>query len=341
MLAITENALGVDVCRNLSELASLRREWRALCDACPSTTPFQRPEWLLSWCETFAPARPYALVVRRAGRLVGLAPFFVWDDSGTPTLALLGAGHSDYLDIAAHEAYASAVLEAIAQQLERDRKDFTVCSFHDLRPNALLGRMRRLAGYRDHRSAETTCPQLRIGKDVRSLEDIVPTLPILRRFRRDWTRALRRSRVELELATDSSLLTLAASFNRLHGARWQDAGGGMLTDPRCVRMHALAMQRMLEAGHLRLYALRVAGDIVATLYGMRLRDTLYCYLQGIDPAYAKLSPGVLLLGAVIQHAITEGCATVDLLRGAEPYKYAWGAQDLWTERRTLTREPVG
>jgi CelD/BcsL family acetyltransferase involved in cellulose biosynthesis len=44
----------------------------------------------------------------------------------------------------------------------------------------------------------------------------------------------------------------------------------------------------------------------------------YCYLQGIDPEYASLSPGLLLVGLVLEDTQQNGIERVDFLRGDEP-----------------------
>ena len=46
-------------------------------------------------------------------------------------------------------------------------------------------------------------------------------------------------------------------------------------------------------------------------------------------------PGTLLLGAVIEQAMREGRREIDFLRGAERYKYAWGAVDRMNAERIL------
>ena len=45
----------------------------------------------------------------------------------------------------------------------------------------------------------------------------------------------------------------------------------------------------------------------------------------IDPEFAALSPGTLVIGTAIESAIREGCGEFDFLRGDEEYKYFWGA----------------
>jgi CelD/BcsL family acetyltransferase involved in cellulose biosynthesis len=53
----------------------------------------------------------------------------------------------------------------------------------------------------------------------------------------------------------------------------------------------------------------------------------YDYIGGFDPQFSSLSPGSLLIGHAIEQAEAEGAAHFDFLRGAEAYKYRWGAVD--------------
>jgi CelD/BcsL family acetyltransferase involved in cellulose biosynthesis len=66
----------------------------------------------------------------------------------------------------------------------------------------------------------------------------------------------------------------------------------------------------------------------------------YCYLQGFDPEFRDFSPGAQLVGAVIEDAIREQKRAVDFLRGAESYKYAWGARDQITFRLQASRRAL-
>ena len=51
---------------------------------------------------------------------------------------------------------------------------------------------------------------------------------------------------------------------------------------------------------------------------------LYLYLIGIEVQHSDLSPGSLLLHAVLEYAQGEGFTHLDLLRGGEEYKRLWG-----------------
>ena len=112
----------------------------------------------------------------------------------------------------------------------------------------------------------------------------------------------------------------------------------MLDDEAVRRFHREAAPGLLARGALCLYAMRLDGDVVATLYTLRHRGRVFLYLSGFEPAAARLNPGTLLIGHAIEEAAREGAAEVDFLRGGEPYKYTWGARDRPVWRLRLARE---
>ncbi len=123
-------------------------------------------------------------------------------------------------------------------------------------------------------------------------------------------------------------LVLFDHLIRLHEQRWHELGEpGALADPRVRAFHAAALPRLAEAGLLRLRALRFGDAIVAATYALRAASGWCFYLSGFDAGHAFESPGTILLGAMIEEAAAEGATELHFLRGAEAYKYAWGAAD--------------
>jgi hypothetical protein len=66
----------------------------------------------------------------------------------------------------------------------------------------------------------------------------------------------------------------------------------------------------------------------------------YCYIGGFEPDLAVFSPGTLLLAHAIDAAIAAGRLEVDFLRGAEPYKYRFGARDRCNVCRVVSSSPA-
>src|SRR3954449_11722497 len=87
------------VVREIAALEQLAPEWEALWRRTPSATPFQSPAWLIPWWHAFAPGALFVITVRQAGRLIGLAPFYIeHGDLGRRVLPI-GISISDYLDV--------------------------------------------------------------------------------------------------------------------------------------------------------------------------------------------------------------------------------------------------
>jgi LmbE family N-acetylglucosaminyl deacetylase len=106
-------------------------------------------------------------------------------------------------------------------------------------------------------------------------------------------------------------------------------------DPVVREFHLTAAQRMLDAGMLRLYLLRVGNSTAAGYYGFTAKRTAHAYLSGFDPEFAELSPGTQIVAHAIEEAVREGAHEFPARR-RKTYKYAWGAVD-----RPKRRSPLG
>ncbi len=111
----------------------------------------------------------------------------------------------------------------------------------------------------------------------------------------------------------------------------------MLADPLLVRLVRDAAPALARDGLLRLHRLRIAGATIGALLALRGDRSTCLYLSGFDPAFARLSPGTVLVGATIAAAARDGDLHVDFLRGREPYKTHWGVHDVPRLRRVFLR----
>jgi CelD/BcsL family acetyltransferase involved in cellulose biosynthesis len=146
--------------------------------------------------------------------------------------------------------------------------------------------------------------------------------------------------ITVETAAQDNLEELLEALLRLHCARWATRGeSGVLAADGVQKAHRETARLFLDAHVLRLYALRIGGEIIAVYYGFMHRSAgrlrAYFYLSGFDPAYAKFSAGGLIVEHAIRASIEQGAAEFDFLRGSESYKYRWGARDRMTYRRRL------
>jgi CelD/BcsL family acetyltransferase involved in cellulose biosynthesis len=135
----------------------------------------------------------------------------------------------------------------------------------------------------------------------------------------------------MERATTESLPDYLEALFRLHGQRWRTRGSsGVLSAASVTAFHRDAAPRLLAADMLRMYALMYESAIIGVIYNLQANGRLCYYISGFDPAFARYSPGSLLIHHSAVQAAMEGCRTMDFLRGAEDYKQRWGARPMQT-----------
>jgi CelD/BcsL family acetyltransferase involved in cellulose biosynthesis len=169
----------------------------------------------------------------------------------------------------------------------------------------------------------------------------LPDIPsgIRRKLRMSRHRAERAGGWAMEIAGPETVQPFLAELVRLHQARWTAREEqGVLADARVLAFWREAAPLLLQGGLLRLTRLRVGGEGAAAIMALLAPGRIFFYLSGFDDAQVFVSPGTLLLGAMLEQAIEEGRAEAHFLRGRERYKYAWGGVDRFNWFGRLTRE---
>ena len=319
------------------EFDALAPAWERLWRADPRATPFQHPAWLRPWWRHVGEGTLLTLAVPGDdGELDGLAPMYVYPHAdGRRSLFPVGIATSDFLEPLCRPGREQAFLAEFATFLKQTGGRWDDLEWPQLRPTSVLA---KLAG-----GEAEACPALDL-RGASRVEDAVPRklADNLRTYR---NRAAREGGLSYELVTRPD--QIAPAFDALlalHAARWNARDEpGVLADPGVVAKHREALPGLLDAGLLRLSTLRVRGQIAAVAYNLidppgRPERRFYYYLNGIDPALARLSPGTLLIAEAMRTALDEGCRWFDFLRGREAYKYLWGAADQPTRRITITAD---
>lgn len=331
------SAAHVQALDHAGALEELRGEWANLWDRCPSATPFQSPEWMLAWWRHQGGVPAWTVTLRREGRLVGLAPFYVYTDprTGIRQVTLVGNGITDHLDALVDPSVEDGGARILAH-LAESRHRWDTADFADLHPASPLLTAPTPVALADSVDEAEPCPLLALPADEDGMADAVGSARVLQNLRTARRRADAMGPVEIVQADETNLAETLDALFRLHAARWRERGEGGVLDEAAIRaVIADAAAGFLARGWLRLYALRVGGRTAAVQLGWSARGRAYYYIGGWDPAFARVSPGGLLVEHAVREAIREGARTFDFLRGRESYKYAWGARDQPQFRRCL------
>ncbi len=309
-----------------SSISSLASEWRALFSRCPGATTFQRAEWLLKWMDVFKPACPFVVAVWHESTLVGLAPLLIYQQNGQSVLAFAGGGVSDYLDVLLDPLHAENTLDAMFDVVRAHKDSFDRIELTDLSKSSIL--LNRSCGLEI--DTHDACVVLDLPSSLEHLPSIVSSHK-LRNFRNAKRRMAEAGEFQVAIADQSNRVEALSTLFQIHSDRWERAGQpGVLGRDDIRQFHQEVAAQLINAEVLRLYMLRLNNQVIAMVYAFFEMDAVYCYLQGYDPAYRKLSPGTFLLGSVIQDAVRYGAKRIDFLRGQESYKLSWGACEVAT-----------
>ena len=325
-----------------AEFAGLEPEWTRLLATSRAATLFLTWDWLDAWWTHLRGDRALFLLTARDGaELVAVAPLALAPprlDRLVPFRALefLGAGTvgSDYLDLIAARGREAEAVDAIADHIARERLMLQLGRLH--RETSLAHRLAaRLApaGWTAREAATDVCPFIALAGHT--WESYLATLGSAHRYnlQRRLKNLRRRHEVAVHrVAHETERGPALARLVELHRARWEGRRSEAFCSPGLVAFHEELTRRALDRGWLRLLELRLDGTAAASLYGFRYRDTFSFYQSGFDPAYAKDSVGLVMMGLAIRSAIEEGASEYDLLHGDESYKSQWAQ-----ERRELVR----
>jgi CelD/BcsL family acetyltransferase involved in cellulose biosynthesis len=268
----------------------------------------------------------------------------------TATAVFFGASyHADYATLLAAPADLPAVAGALAEYLAvpGDRRRWDVVDLRRLRcgdpaADALVAAFsaRELVdGWMLNVDREDVCPVVTLPAGA-SMEDYLATLG--KKERHEIRRKVRRAEAVGEIGFEDSVDPIAdlETFIVLHQKKW--GTDGLFPETPGGAQSRVLFRRLFELhgadGPLRLAFLSVGGRRIAAGIHFETAEGYLYYNAGVDPDARDLSPGVLMVQALIGRALAAGVRRLDFLRGDESYKYEWGATDEPIQR-LLVRRP--
>jgi CelD/BcsL family acetyltransferase involved in cellulose biosynthesis len=162
-----------------------------------------------------------------------------------------------------------------------------------------------------------------------SFDDYLASIPSKQRH--EIRRKARRLERDLapwrtRLTSPESLQDDLDAFVAMH--RLSEGDKGAFMTPEHEALFRRVGAATLDKGWLRLSWLETNdGERLAAVWSFSLRDHWLVWNSAFDPAHRELSAGMVAMGEAIRLACEERCTVFDLLRGDEPYKYRFGAQD--------------
>jgi CelD/BcsL family acetyltransferase involved in cellulose biosynthesis len=320
-------------------LERLAPEWRELAARLEHSSYFQTPDWTLAWWETIA-SRPRTRVAAwrtASGRLEALVALSRGRERlhrrlpiAVPVYVNAGSG----VGVADHCGWlvSGERLEAVRAWLQEVVGGWSllVRSTDPDWPGAALPRGAQIVD-------ATACPRVALPL---ADESGGPSRSFIRQLRR-FTRRLAREGVSFDWLPPGQVdeRVLEALFELHAQGRAGRGRQGFGIDQ--LRFHSQLVARAGPGRGPAAVVARRGGSIAGVLYGFWWRDTFAAYQSGWDRSYARHGLGNVLILHALEFAAGDGARSFDFLRGAEQYKYRFGARDRWDRTWLVPRGPAG
>jgi CelD/BcsL family acetyltransferase involved in cellulose biosynthesis len=320
----------------------LEPEWRRLAER--RGNAFLTPDWSRCWFEHYGEeAIPFNHPLRAAnGRLRGVLPLAIGRSGHPRVCRITGSNLGDRFHPVCEPSDELEVAAAAGEALASTAEPWSVLSLDHVeveRPwvTALAEATGLRLTTREH--AEEHLPLIDIARHS-GWDDYLASRSSnfrqqIRRYRRRAAKKhslrIRRTERPEDLGRDIDV------FFDLHDRRQASHGESSLTSPRARAFHADFAAAALKSGWLRLWFLELDERTVASFYGWRLGNRYAYYNSGFDPDWSHLSPGFVLLSAVIESAFEEGATEFDFLQGDEPYKFRFAERSRSVSNLSVAR----
>jgi CelD/BcsL family acetyltransferase involved in cellulose biosynthesis len=338
-----DNELKLETATTLDEIAALRPCYDALLAVTGNTLPFALHEWHLAWCRHFLNCNPaicdeplFCVLRTASGLCVAIVPLVVSRRRVGPlaivSVSLLGADPAitEVRTPIIHPGYEALTARAVQRHL------------------ATIGHWDWIhwSGISHAFAAALQAGGRLQWQPVLSdfVLDMAPTweeyrLRLKRNIReslRHCYNSLKRDHHRYELQVISEPAELARGLDRFLQLHILRANLKTTTEVHPNRFASEVSRKFLyevcerlsRRGAVRLFQLKVGSQIVAMRIGFVVRDSLYLYYSGFDPAWSRYSVMTTTLAEAIKYAISQGLRTVNLSPTKDVSKMRWSPRQV-------------
>jgi CelD/BcsL family acetyltransferase involved in cellulose biosynthesis len=327
---------------------TLRAEWNALLTQSVTDTLFLTWEFQATWWRHFGANNSlYVLTVRADdGELLGIAPLYVEPDAqlGKALRLIGGIEVADYLDFIVQRGHETAVYDAFGEVLLAKRDG--AWDVLDLRNMPTASPTREAVAIRATQrnlvvtdKVEEVCPIIDLPT---TFDAYLESLD--KKQRHEVRRKIRKAYNEAQInwhivGVEHDWAQALDGFIELQKRSMADKQTFMT--PQMEAFFRDLARIVYDAGWLELSFIAVDGQRAATYFSFNYMGDTLLYNSGYDPnLFSALSPGIVLLAQLVEHAIEQKQKHFDFLQGNEVYKYRMGAHDTLVHQVTVGKSSV-
>ncbi|MBU8895069.1 hypothetical protein DRW03_02260 [Corallococcus sp. H22C18031201] len=337
--------LRVDKVETVEGLHALRSDWQRLAQAHGGGVPFTTWEWNATWWAHFRERRVsvrdglFVLALRDAsGALVAVAPLMRTERPGmgplrARVLQFFGADPNvtELRGIVRDPAHEREVYAALADYLREHADEWDWMMWSGLRMDGDAAReLAALAPL----SATREVPMFTLPlegnweafKSTRSRnikESLRKCYNSLKRDGHAFTFDVARERNEVAHALDTLLRLHRARSTATDTVQHRDVFDSVQASGFLKEL----CDRLSTQDRVRVFQLRIAGEVVAARVGFVLGSTLYLYYSGYDPRWGDYSVMTTTVAESLKYAFAEGFQVANLSTGRDVSKTRWSPDE--------------
>lgn len=327
---------------------ALASSWNQLLEKSHSKSPFQLFDFQRTWWQHKGGGEwpngklMIMLGYGNSGELEGIAPLFIDRDEGLNTLRFIGSHEiADFLDLICTqdrlEDFIENLLDFLVGEFDKQWDAIDLCNILD--DSASSSILEKLAPARGLKFVSEKIQASPLVVIPQTFDAFVASLES--KNRHELRRKLRNSAaypvpIELEiidsaLGAEQALKDFFLLMNNI------EEKALFLQGEMQSQMFTLAKQALINGwGHLAF--LKVGNDRIAAYLNFDYDNRIWAYNAGYDPKMADISPGWILTSKMIEWCILNKKVVFDFMRGAEEYKYRFGAKDRFVMRNIITKK---
>ena len=338
------------------EIIQSEQEWEALSDAWNkllsrsiNNVPFLRHEFLFAWWqhrgggEWSTEDQLYLIVGRdQDDELVAALPLFISKNhAGKPVLIGLGSHEiSDFLDLLSLPEVLDEFLDGVLAHLTTpDAPKWDAMTLFNLLEDSpslpALARAAQKHGLSFSQERLQPSPSIALPDNFDAYLESLDG-----RYRREMVRKMRnalRYFIPVTISKVGPEDDLSAAMEDFFAMmREEPDKQAFLSAEMAAQMEAVA-RAAFENGWLDLRFMVVGREKAAGYFNFIYNNQVWVYNSSRAEKFSSISPGIALMGMLIEEAIEAGYSDFDLMRGDEGYKYQLGGVDRWVVKAVLNR----
>jgi CelD/BcsL family acetyltransferase involved in cellulose biosynthesis len=287
-------------------------------------SPMQSYLWNLSAAESFTDGEPVLVTVQRQGKTVAFAPLF--RPYGEERLLFLGHNLYEptlmaYADDAACHALARALMSIKEPIFLRDMDA----------SSSIVQALQQACGETNRFCITRPMPAhpwLTLDESWARPEEHLNSgrRSDLRRARRNLEKMGALSFLNI-VPTMADLDDVLAEVFRVESANWKgEEGSGLAYDPTTQTFFRRYAQLACEQGILRILLMKCGDKTAAVQYAVEYKNRFWLLKMGYDQAYARCSPGELLIVESMRLAAERGLEAYEFMGTCEAWTHKWTEQ---------------